>query len=92
MTCRCPSARRGEADCYQFEAPAYTAKDLKRDGFSAVNVANNHTLDAGPAGEVSTDHALRARRAAVGRAARPDHVPDPERHQDRAARLRALVV
>ena len=51
-----------ETDCYQFEAPTYTAKDLRRDGFSAVNVANNHTLDAGPAGEVSTDHALRAAR------------------------------
>jgi poly-gamma-glutamate capsule biosynthesis protein CapA/YwtB (metallophosphatase superfamily) len=51
-----------EADCYQFEAPGDTAKDLRRDGFSAVNVANNHTLDAGPAGEVSTDHALRAAR------------------------------
>ena len=51
---------RREKDCYQFEAPTYTAKDLKRDGFSAVNVANNHTLDAGEAGEASTDRALRA--------------------------------
>jgi Bacterial capsule synthesis protein PGA_cap len=50
----------GEADCYQFEAPAGTAKDLRHDGFAAVNVANNHTLDAGQAGEVSTDQALRA--------------------------------
>lgn len=50
----------GESDCYQFEAPDYTARDLRRDGFSAVNVANNHTLDAGPAGETSTDRALRA--------------------------------
>jgi Bacterial capsule synthesis protein PGA_cap len=50
----------GESECYQFEAPAYTAKDLEQDGFSAVNVANNHTLDAGPAGELSTDAALRA--------------------------------
>lgn len=49
-----------EKNCYQFEAPTYTAKDLKRDGFSAVNVANNHTLDAGSAGEASTDRALRA--------------------------------
>jgi poly-gamma-glutamate capsule biosynthesis protein CapA/YwtB (metallophosphatase superfamily) len=49
-----------KSECYQFEAPAYTAEDLKHDGFSAVNVANNHTLDAGPAGEVSTDAALRA--------------------------------
>ena len=51
-----------ETDCYQFEAPADTAEDLRRDGFSAVNVANNHTLDAGPAGEASTDQALRAAR------------------------------
>jgi len=50
----------GESDCYQFEAPDYTASDLKHDGFAAVNVANNHTLDAGPAGEISTDAALRA--------------------------------
>jgi hypothetical protein len=48
----------GESDCYSFEAPDYTATDLKQDGFSAVNVANNHTLDAGQAGEVSTDDAL----------------------------------
>ncbi len=61
-----------EADCYQFEAPPYTAKDLKRDGFSAVNVANNHTLDAGPAGETSTDHALRA--AGLRWAGRPGQI------------------
>lgn len=51
-----------EADCYQFEAPPSTAKVLRHDGFSAVNVANNHTLDAGSAGEASTDDALRAAR------------------------------
>jgi poly-gamma-glutamate capsule biosynthesis protein CapA/YwtB (metallophosphatase superfamily) len=50
----------GETDCYEFEAPAYTAVDLRHDGFSAVNVANNHTLDAGLPGEASTDAALRA--------------------------------
>lgn len=49
-----------EKDCYQFEAPGDTALDLKHDGFAAVNVANNHTLDAGPAGEASTEAALRA--------------------------------
>jgi poly-gamma-glutamate capsule biosynthesis protein CapA/YwtB (metallophosphatase superfamily) len=49
----------GESDCYAFEAPASTALALRRAGFSAVNVANNHTMDAGPAGEVSTDAALR---------------------------------
>jgi poly-gamma-glutamate capsule biosynthesis protein CapA/YwtB (metallophosphatase superfamily) len=50
----------GETDCYQFEAPPYTAADLRQDGFAAVNVANNHTMDAGVAGETSTDAALRA--------------------------------
>jgi poly-gamma-glutamate capsule biosynthesis protein CapA/YwtB (metallophosphatase superfamily) len=61
-----------EKNCYQFEAPTYTAKDLKRDGFSAVNVANNHTLDAGSAGEASTDRALRA--AALQYAGRPGQI------------------
>jgi poly-gamma-glutamate capsule biosynthesis protein CapA/YwtB (metallophosphatase superfamily) len=51
-----------KADCYQFEAPDDTAQDLRRDGFAAVNVANNHTLDAGAAGEQSTDSALDAAR------------------------------
>jgi poly-gamma-glutamate capsule biosynthesis protein CapA/YwtB (metallophosphatase superfamily) len=50
----------GESDCYEFEAPPYTARDLRHDGFAAVNVANNHTMDAGVAGETSTDAALRA--------------------------------
>jgi len=49
----------GETDCYQFEAPDYTAKVLKRAGFHAVNVANNHTFDAGPAGEANTNNVLR---------------------------------
>lgn len=61
-----------EADCYQFEAPPYTAKDLRRDGFSAVSVANNHTLDAGQAGEVSTDKALRV--AGLRWAGRPGQI------------------
>jgi poly-gamma-glutamate capsule biosynthesis protein CapA/YwtB (metallophosphatase superfamily) len=49
----------GETDCYEFEAPPATAADLRHDGFAAVNVANNHTMDAGVAGEASTDAALR---------------------------------
>jgi poly-gamma-glutamate capsule biosynthesis protein CapA/YwtB (metallophosphatase superfamily) len=49
---------RGETDCYEFEAPDSTAQALQQAGFAAVNVANNHTLDAGAAGETSTDAAL----------------------------------
>ena len=62
----------GESDCYQFEAPTYTAQDLKQDGFSAVNVANNHTLDAGSAGEASTNAALQA--AGLAYAGRPGQI------------------
>lgn len=61
-----------EADCYEFEAPDSTAQDLKQDGFSAVNVANNHTLDAGTAGETSTDSALRS--AGLAWAGRPGQI------------------
>jgi hypothetical protein len=61
-----------ESDCYQFEAPDYTARDLKSDGFAAVNVANNHTLDADLAGETSTDAALR--RAGLAWAGRPGQI------------------
>jgi poly-gamma-glutamate capsule biosynthesis protein CapA/YwtB (metallophosphatase superfamily) len=61
-----------EADCYQFEAPDSTAQDLKQDGFSAVNVANNHTLDAGTAGKTSTDAALRS--AGLAWAGRPGQI------------------
>jgi poly-gamma-glutamate capsule biosynthesis protein CapA/YwtB (metallophosphatase superfamily) len=49
-----------EANCYAFEAPVDTATALRQAGFAAVNVANNHTMDAGPAGEQSTDAALKA--------------------------------
>jgi Bacterial capsule synthesis protein PGA_cap len=49
-----------DANCFAFEAPAHAAQALRQAGFSAVNVANNHTMDAGPAGEESTDAALRA--------------------------------
>jgi poly-gamma-glutamate capsule biosynthesis protein CapA/YwtB (metallophosphatase superfamily) len=51
-----------ETNCYAYEAPDSAAVDLRRAGFSAVNVANNHTMDAGPAGEQSTDAALTAAR------------------------------
>jgi poly-gamma-glutamate capsule biosynthesis protein CapA/YwtB (metallophosphatase superfamily) len=50
----------GESNCFAYEAPAATAQALRQDGFAAVNVANNHTMDAGTAGEDSTDAALRA--------------------------------
>ena len=48
----------GDSECYAFEAPDSTAQMLKQEGFSAVNVANNHTLDAGTAGEANTNTVL----------------------------------
>jgi poly-gamma-glutamate capsule biosynthesis protein CapA/YwtB (metallophosphatase superfamily) len=50
------------ADCFAFQAPASEALDVARAGFSAVNVANNHTNDAGSAGLQETDQALTAAR------------------------------
>jgi Bacterial capsule synthesis protein PGA_cap len=50
----------GESACFAFEAPTATALTLRQAGFSDVNVANNHTMDAGAAGEQQTDAALRA--------------------------------
>jgi poly-gamma-glutamate capsule biosynthesis protein CapA/YwtB (metallophosphatase superfamily) len=62
----------GESDCYAFEAPDSTAQMLKGDGFSAVNVANNHTLDAGTAGEANTNSVLQ--QAGLDYAGRPQQI------------------
>ena len=48
------------AECFAFQAPASNALDVARAGFAAVNVANNHTDDAGAAGLQETDQALTA--------------------------------
>lgn len=61
-----------EQDCYEFETPDSTARTLRQAGFSALNVANNHTLDAGMAGEASTDAALRS--AGLAWAGRPGQI------------------
>jgi poly-gamma-glutamate capsule biosynthesis protein CapA/YwtB (metallophosphatase superfamily) len=53
---------KGSTNCYAFQAPASEALGVAQSGFSAVNVANNHTDDAGPAGMAETDTALSAAR------------------------------
>jgi hypothetical protein len=47
-------------NCYSFQAPASTAFALKRAGFDAVNLANNHADDYGVEGQAQTGAALRA--------------------------------
>lgn len=47
-------------DCFAFQAPASFAAAIRHAGFAAVNVANNHTDDAGSAGVQETDAALDA--------------------------------
>jgi poly-gamma-glutamate capsule biosynthesis protein CapA/YwtB (metallophosphatase superfamily) len=59
----------GQADCYQFQAPTAAATALKNAGFAGVNVANNHTRDAGAAGVSATNAALAA--AGLSYAGRP---------------------
>ena len=61
-----------EKDCYQFEAPGSTAQMLKDAGFAGVNTANNHTDDAGVAGQDSTNAALTA--AGLTWAGRPGQI------------------
>jgi poly-gamma-glutamate capsule biosynthesis protein CapA/YwtB (metallophosphatase superfamily) len=76
---------KNEADCYAYEAPADTAVALRHAGFSAVNVANNHTMDAGTAGEQSTDAALAA--CGLRWAGRPGRITYLRRHGIRVALL-----
>ena len=50
----------GGGDCYAFQAPPAYAGELRRLGFGDLNLANNHSLDYGPAGRAQTIGALRA--------------------------------
>jgi poly-gamma-glutamate capsule biosynthesis protein CapA/YwtB (metallophosphatase superfamily) len=58
---KCGDGRDG---CYAFRAPPSSARTLRRAGFTLVNLANNHTRDAGDAGLADTAAALRAARVA----------------------------
>jgi hypothetical protein len=62
----------GSTNCFAFQAPATEAAGVAQAGFSALNVANNHTDDAGPAGLAETNQALTAARLAW--AGRPGQV------------------
>jgi hypothetical protein len=50
----------GSANCFAFQAPPSYARLMTAAGFDVMNVANNHADDFGPAGERSTERALRA--------------------------------
>jgi hypothetical protein len=50
----------GSPNCFAFQAPPSYARLMTAAGFDVMNVANNHADDFGPAGERSTEHALRA--------------------------------
>jgi|SRR5579862_8146016 len=55
---KCP--RVHSKTCFAFQAPAGTAGELRRAGFAAVNVANNHSDDYGDEGIRETGAALRS--------------------------------
>lgn len=65
-TPRCPV---GAENCFSFQAPSSYADGLKHAGFDVFNLANNHALDYGAAGQGSTVAALRSRR--LGYTGRP---------------------
>jgi hypothetical protein len=54
---KCGDGRDG---CYAFRAPPSSAHALRRAGFTLLNLANNHTRDAGDAGLADTEAALAA--------------------------------
>ena len=52
----------GSTGCYAFRAPPEYANDLRRTGFTILNLANNHANDAGAVGLADTVAALEAAR------------------------------
>jgi hypothetical protein len=71
--------------CFAFQAPSETAVALRRAGFAAVNVANNHSDDYGDDGLHRTSAALHAARLAY--TGRPGQVTYVVRHGIRIALL-----
>lgn len=55
-TAKCGGASPGT--CFAFQAPPKIARELAYAGIDAVNLANNHSFDAGPAGLSATTAAL----------------------------------
>jgi poly-gamma-glutamate capsule biosynthesis protein CapA/YwtB (metallophosphatase superfamily) len=55
---KCPKPRRGGRPCFAFRTPPRYAGRLAEAGFTAVNVANNHSLDFGMEGLDNTLAAL----------------------------------
>ena len=65
-----PDTKCGSSpNCFAFEAPPAFSRNLKAAGFDVMNVANNHGDDFGPAGQRSTERALR--RVGIAWAGRP---------------------
>lgn len=71
------------ADCFAFRAPPSYAVALRRAGFSILNLANNHALDYGDAGQAETIAALR--RAGLRHTGRPGEIAVLERRGTKVA-------
>ena len=57
---KCGAGSVGGGNCFAFQAPPSTARQLPKLGFGLVNQANNHSLDFGESGRAQTLKALRA--------------------------------
>jgi hypothetical protein len=62
----------GSPNCFAFQAPPSFARLMTGAGFDIVNLANNHADDFGPAGQRSTENALR--KAGVRWTGRPGQI------------------
>ena len=80
----------GSENCFAFRAPPSYARVLRKAGFTIVNVANNHALDYGEAGQAETLAAVKS--AGLRHTGRPGEIAYLEqgRRPDRADRRRAL--
>lgn len=73
----------GGGDCFAFQAPPSTARQLHALGFDLVNQANNHSLDYGPSGRRQTIAALH--RTGVAQTGLPGEITILHVHGERVA-------
>ena len=75
----------GNSSCFSFRAPITYAPLLRQAGFTVLNLANNHALDYGAAGQADTIAAVR--KAGLLTTGRPDEIAYVNVHGVRVAVL-----
>ena len=71
---RTSKCRPRSRDCFAFRTPPSYAGNLKRAGFTIMNLANNHSYDFGEAGQADTVRALES--AGIRHTGRPGEIAE----------------